>query len=110
MTGQADGGQGRGQLSLWSGIARLVQGFAARARGVLAAPALAADEPLPAAREQVAQCTLLELATESDGVVAFEVREGCVAEAEEKLDTLRRKIVASRPACTGTALDGETLD
>ena len=53
---------------------------------------------------------MLELAVESDGVIAFEVREGCVAEAEEKLDTLRRKIAGSQPAYTGTALDGETLD
>jgi hypothetical protein len=89
---------------------RLMQGFVARVRGVLGAPAPAADEKLLMVPKHLTQCTLLELAVESDGVIAFEVREGCGAEAEEKLATLRRKIAGSQPACTGTALDGEALD
>src|SRR5215208_2001896 len=89
-------------MSLWSAISRLVQ------RSDASAPA--ADELPRLSPEQATQCTLLELAVESDGVIAFEVREGCVAEAEEKLDTLRQKIAGSRPVFTGTALDSETLD
>ena len=87
-------------MSLWSAISRLVRRSKAQPAGEL----------LRLAPEQVTQCTLLELAVESDSVIAFEVREGCVAEAEEKLDTLRQKISGSRPAYTGTALDDEALD
>ncbi len=32
-----------------------------------------------------------------DSVTAFEVREGCVAEAEENFETLRQKIIGSQP-------------
>ena len=89
-------------MSLWSAISRLGQRFHARTPAADKLP-----RPVP---EQITQCTLLELALESDSVIAFEVREGCVAEADERLDTLRQKIAGSRPACTGSALDGETLD
>ena len=102
MTGQPDSGQG----SFW---ARLVRDWLAKARGMLGAPVPAAAELLPV-EEAVTQPTLLEIANESDAVTAFEVREGCVAEAEEKLDALRRKITGSQPACIGTPLDDETLD
>lgn len=77
---------------------------------MLGAPAPAADQSRPPIQEPVTQPTLLELANDSDAVTAFEVREGCVGEAEEKLDTLRQKIAGAQPAYTGTALDNETLD
>jgi len=99
MTGQPDG-----QRDFWS---RLVHFVRAKVRALLG---IATVEP-PPLDEIVTRPTLLELANESDAVTAFEVREGCVAQAEEKLDALRQKIVGSQPALAGTAaLDAETLD
>lgn len=110
MTGQPDSGHGREQVPFWSDVSRVVQGFVAKARGMLGMPA-PVDRAQPRPEELVEQQpTLLELANESDAVTAFEVREGCVAEVEEKLNALRQKIAGSRPACTGTALDDDTLD
>jgi hypothetical protein len=102
MTGQSDSGQ----ASFWS---RLMQRLLVMVRGLLGRPMPAADEP-PPVESAITQPTLYELANESEAVTAFEVREGCVAEAEERLDALRQKIVGSQPACGGTAFDDETLD
>ena len=95
MTGQLDSGQ----ESFWSRLGRDLFG---RAIGVPKLP----DAPPPVPTRPI----LLELANESDSVIAFEVREGCVAEAEEKLGALRQKIVEWQPASTGTVRDDGTLD
>src|SRR5689334_3220204 len=99
MTGQPDSGQ----ESFWARLFAMV-------RGALGMSPPAADEPPPPVEEVATQPTLLEIANESDSVTAFEVREGCVAEAEEKLEALRQKIVGSQPAYAGTPQDDETLD
>ncbi len=93
--------------SFWSDLLHRVRGlFAVRAE---AAPPRA-DAAVPSAQPAAVQPTLLEFATEADSIVAFEVREGCVAEVETKLDAFRSKILAWPVRYDGTVHEQEALE
>jgi len=54
--------------------------------------------------------TLLELANESDSILAFEVREGCIAEVDDRVDALRHKILGWGTKYEGAPAEDEALD
>jgi len=70
------------------------------------AAAFASPESTPAA----APPTLLELANETDSIIGFEVREGCLGEVEGQLDALRKKILEWATRYEGTVHEDEALD
>ena len=93
--------------SYWSDLWR-------RARGLVATGGVSRptrdDEATAAAQSAVVQRTLLEFARESEAIVAFEVREGCVAEVEARLDSLRNKILTRQARYGGTVAEDQALD
>ncbi len=93
--------------SIWSDLLRRVLALVGARAAVTPAGAEAATA---AGQPAAAQPTLLEFATEADSIVAFEVREGCVAEVETKLDAFRQKILAWPVRYDGTIYEQEALD
>lgn len=85
----------------WSGIIAKLR--------VLLGIERAEPEPAPAPSEPDLP-TLLELANESDSIMAFEVREGCIAEVDGRLQALRQKILGWRTKYAGTPVEDEALD
>ena len=54
--------------------------------------------------------SLLDLASESDAILGFEVRKGCLGEVEAQLDAIRKKILEWQTGYTGTVYEDEALD
>jgi hypothetical protein len=99
----ADSGNetGHRHIPFWSGIAAKLRALLGIERAEPAVPPAPAEPPLP---------TLSELANESDSIMAFEVREGCIAEVDGRLQALRQKILGWRTKYEGTPAEDEALD
>ncbi|CAN5884754.1 hypothetical protein BH11PSE3_BH11PSE3_03910 [soil metagenome] len=108
MTSEPGSGQDREEASFWSEFLRLVNRLVAKLRELLGLGR--PDGGATPAQSTTSLPTLLELANESDSIIAFELREGCVPEVDAKLDVLRRKMQGWQTPYGGTSNEDEALD
>ena len=120
MTRKPDSEQDLQQVHPWSDLLRRLQAVVVKARQAVSAffermagmlgvgrahgaGSLAQKAALPSP-------SLLDLANESDAILGFEVRKGCLGEVEAQLDAIRKKILEWQTGYTGTVYEDEALD
>jgi hypothetical protein len=120
MTRKPDSEQDLQQVHPWSDLLRRLKAVVVKARqaasaffermaGMLGVGRVHGAGPL-AQQAALPTPSLLDLANESDAILGFEVRKGCLGEVEAQLDTIRKKILQWQTGYTGTVYEDEALD